>query len=85
LTGIRTTDLLIAGPLLYNLSYGGSLILWVFYTIFSDQLIILTSVMWSDNTMKCNANVGSMLEHIYMKHRKIKLPWLGFEPQRKLL
>jgi hypothetical protein len=27
LTGIRTTDLLIAGPLLYNLSYGGSLIL----------------------------------------------------------
>jgi hypothetical protein len=39
--------------------------------------------MWSDNTTKCNANVGSMLEHIYiyMKHRKVKLPWLGYEPQ----
>jgi hypothetical protein len=32
LTGIRTTDLWIAGPLLF-----------FFYTIFSDQLIILTS------------------------------------------
>jgi hypothetical protein len=42
LTGIRTTDLWIASP--YQLSYRGSLILCeFFYTIFGDQLIILTS------------------------------------------
>jgi hypothetical protein len=27
--------------------------------------------------MKCNANVGSMLENIYMKHRKTKVALTG--------
>jgi hypothetical protein len=46
LIGTRTTGIWIAGPLLYQLSYRGSRILChvcdFFYTIFSDQLIILT-------------------------------------------